>query len=462
MNWVTYFVHASVCLGIALAGMVSANLTWLGVPYAVWLVARRDFKYIPAIAVLFVNSGFHIYAIFAAILFIVSKDYLADKKHPELKTQFFWCAIPVIFALFMVIQGYLLLGRLEHVGILADFWSVSCLFCFLYGRIIHKTITQRSMLQLVASGSIVLICQFLTLTGALSYIRLTFFFGPLAVAVTMYGLTRAKGDFLVFGLVGSVIFAVFMGKTYDTLTLLGMSFAGAVLAGWYGLFGRLKISKATVLIVYLIMFMGVAYAIRGVDTVYASHDNGKDMTFSKLLLQDRKLFLERLRMKAFDDRGRVWSGAWENITRPPWFLGSVFEREIEMQLDNGRYAEIGFGAHNLFLHNIVQYRWIAGLVTNYLFIWMMVQSSQVLRIYKLPDGLAAIAITVLAAGTFGANTGTFPMLPMFGWLFLVFAGVCAGVAHAAASQGIVDYRLLGIPANGVSRSRLNQYARFGR
>jgi hypothetical protein len=440
VNWAAYFFHALLCLAIPLLGLFGPYLTLVGVPYVFWLVSQRDFRYVPVILLLFVNNGFHAYAVIVGAFCVVLRDVLTFDSHKSMRNQVMLCCVPACFGMIMVVNAYAQIGRLVRVGVLEDLWSVGCLFCYAYGRLIHGSLTGRSLLQIYVSGVTLLACQLLTLTTDLAFVRLIFFFGPLSVVVVFSGLTIRTGRLMVLGTAGSCLFLYFIFRTYETFTLIGLCSLGIALALGYNLLGRLSISKGALFAAYLFLFAGVAFIVRNVERYSVSRDYGGRIEYSKLSIQDIETFLEKLRMKTFDDRGRLWRAAWDDITRPPWLFGSVFTRELDVLTDERGYVGASYGAHNLFLHNLNRYRWVAGLVINILFVQMIVQAAQVLRIRNLPRGLPAIAVLVVVTGTLGASAGNYPMSPRFGATFLVLAGVCGGLAHTAADMHCTDFR----------------------
>lgn len=437
MSWSNYFIHCIVAFSIVFLGDINPAFTLIGVPYSIWVVLKRDFSFVPILVLLFSASGYHIYAIFFTYLFISIRN-LKNGGFKNDRKFILWAMVPVIIIIPLIIWQYIEKGQLTNVGVIEPLLIILCLFAYIYGKGLWLTISDRAITQFFLSGLIILLLQFRLLSGESQYIRLFFFFGPVSMPLFIIGLLKRKTIYLMIGLVGLILFYYFMSETFETFTLLGLTVFTTILLLLYILKGSLKISRKIVFYVFIAMFLGTAVVIveRNKFSIKAAHRG--IISYSDLEIKDYDSFIKKLQMKTFDDRAVLWYGAIQDIIKAPFIIPKIdYTMVIE---DNKRdIISVDYGAHNLFLETIHRFRWVAGSIIVILFINSIISAGFTISIKNLPAGLLPILMLVLITGIYGTSTGTFPLIPRFGGIFMLLAGLFAGLAEDSVIVESDDY-----------------------
>jgi hypothetical protein len=150
--------------------------------------------------------------------------------------------------------------------------------------------------------------------------------------------------------------------------------------------------------------------------------------------KERIGFVERLRVKLFDDRSNIWTAALADITRGNMFfkvggqtlwIDDVVKGEVEWE----------FSAHNAIMNTFLVYRWLGGALLVGLLGVAMTRSARVVATRRFDD-IAALGILVLATGTIGIVVNDYPMNEEGAFWFFGIAGVVVSAGSSAAVRGL--------------------------
>jgi hypothetical protein len=134
---------------------------------------------------------------------------------------------------------------------------------------------------------------------------------------------------------------------------------------------------------------------------------------------------ERIKLKIFDDRSRIWTTALEDVSREGYLVrASGTSIWIDHPLMGER--EWSFGAHNSIMNSLLVHRWVGGVLVLVMVGAAMQSSARALALGRFSH-LHALAIFVAVTGGVGLVVNDYPTNDEGGFWFMGLAGLVAGV-----------------------------------
>lgn len=425
LNPYTHLLISALSIPALIYGPVPLKLVF--VLYGIWLVLKRDAAALPALIVL-VSYMSNSYAIYFAI---IGLGLIYIKQIYKFSVFYLFIILVAVLPYVAYLLQYHIFQKHEVAGLaINQFQLYFSLFAFFYGLLITDTINKKVIVASVFSLLICFVINFLYgHVAGIPYVRNIFytlpFFGTL-VALIIFGFRFFKYKaYLVTGIVVLALGVLTIDATFTVILSVLLCASIAVLC----VYGRTLLLKfITGIPVFLIFGTLVALAVADYDGV--DYSEYRDMKMSDVRTTEQ--FVNRFKMKLYEDRAPIWNGVYESIVKEKDWLIPVDVKEIEIITKSDSVLDFEFHSHNLFLEFVRLNGILFGVLFSLIFVVLVVFSNRVLwGPAKLPPLLLVFIATSLGTTIIGAFTGIYVLLPNFAMLNMTFLGV------AFASQGRV-------------------------
>ncbi len=410
----------------------------LGSVLGCYLVWRTDFKFFPALALLFLVTGVISFVVLVTMFCVVFVRWHRGGLSRQIGRWPDILIIPLsLLVLYMTFLGCINKGFYYNQPHYLELWSLLSLYAFYYGMEISRTVTPRRLLLLSISAIIVLMCDIANELRHSEVIRVLFLFGPFFVPLAIWAFARKRWWYLLLAAMGCALFFIAMNVGLPTFTLQGTGYLAGIMMVLYLLRLKKPLFMFRSLIAFFAVFAFMVFVIINMASYSPLVKYGRSSVSSgKLEVIDFNSLVEKIQMKIFDDRAVLWRAAWLDTTRAPYLARSSAIRSIRgtENAAGEMLGDIEYGAHNVYLEMLSRLRWPGGILFSVLFILFVVRAGGLLSVFRPNSVIMPMCITVVAVGIYGGMTGTFPVLYTFGFIFMTLAGVCfqAQRDHATA------------------------------
>lgn len=420
-----------VCLALAflflLLSLASMNLsTFFIIPLIIWMVFQCDSVFIPALTIGLLCSGYSLYAMEAAAFAVVLLRWRELIKIAPVCKQLlivYYLSLPLV--LFLLARNMTIFGVMNQLSI--QFLVAYLPFAFFFWGILcgRTWDTYRSKLLAFAFLSVVIMFLLRPVENdEYSSLNIVFFiipWGVAAIATWLGSSTRFSMSYLLA--TGLIILGCFM-KGGNTLTIIGATVYAVVIVS-IQCFSRAKtlqkvfVSWMVIVVTWGIMGYGMLmYEDLGVL--------GKEKISYEELQDEFSVgnIIKRFRIKLFDDRSKIWTAGWKDVTEPPFIIPEPIKQATWIELSDGTFIDSGLALHNLYIETLQSGRLFLGGVFIALYICAMGLAAKWFILKEKDVTLMPYAATVMATGFIHAMTAN-PM-NSYPYLLLGFAGIMYG------------------------------------
>ncbi|HON17712.1 MAG TPA: hypothetical protein PK990_00920, partial [Salinivirgaceae bacterium] len=382
-----------------------------------YLVFSKDAFAIPALSIIvsFISNAYIVYLGFLLI------SLLNFKKLHKIGVHILFLAliIPLPFIVYKVYQNF----TLYQMGIgnsIDQFQLYLSFFSFFYGIIVAPTITPQKtqaiivMLLLVLGFQIIQVFEY-----KVPVIRLIFSSIPL-VAAYLAGRNRLAGNrkFIMNFFLWIILIYLFL-FTETTFTLLLTSLFCYYLSRIYFL-GRYKqISFLTGVPIFLLIFLFMIYAI----TSYKEKDYREYKKVRMSEIKSVEMLLNRARMKIFEDRSPLWSGAINTLKDYTWGIPQTIPKILLEKDENKKEQEFAYHSHNIFLELPRTLGLLFGTLTSLIFIMIALKTRKYLTSKHDEFNFNILTLSSVTSLIIGSFSGIYPLLFTFAGTTLTICGM---------------------------------------
>ena len=411
----TSYIHAIIAL-IALVFYERLGMAFIALmaPYVLYMVFKKDARFLPALMIHCSSGTSIMYAIFIGIIIfcVINIKKIIKNKIAEFVIIVLLLLLPIYIVLIvqkMTLDANTWQAALGYTRFYLAFWA------FLYGKVISNTFDRRVLTTILAS--IVLLFLFGNILHRFSWSRLSSIFMLLSI---VYGVFMIKTKYFVAGIV-IVITSVpaFLFSEHGTFTsLLTVAYAIAIFFLWDK---KKKAATTSVgIIPYLIIGIIMISGIRSYQTISLG-DYSDKMDVSSF-----SAFVNRAKYKLYGDRAIFWDASWSQLMyykpiMPLHDIPDIIATDLW-----GRTMEVEFGAHNSPLQLLRIFGFIMGGLLTIIYIVITVASSKFFGVFNANKWEVPLFSLAITNSIVLFLTGTMAMLPELALFTFGLMGVSYG------------------------------------
>jgi len=382
---------------------VTGNAIALGLGF--WLISTKNIKYIPLLIIItsFLSTS---YVLYIYMLFVTIRSYnnLSIKGLGRLFFVFSLMVITVLFFAFVKLQT-----TDVNIGTsLKDYIFILALSPFFFGAAIftkkadYDVDWDRIFESLIIIGILNVLIPFINPSFVQS--RLVFLIIPFLftyIFINFFDLSQIKKV-----LSSGLLLLYYLGSGGTTFTLVFSAFISIVIIR-----GKFK-SAIIPFLLFLVVFYVPIYAINYSETL--------DFTeFTDLGMSDIKTlddFNGRLGMKLIEDRGPIWTSAWDYLKENFSILPPIDKYKLFIKSKMHSETEWEFHSHNLVLESFLNLGLILGFLVLIYFFYINFNSIKGFNDKSLKPIAKLFIIVSVVSNIVGSMSGIFPLLTDYSFL----------------------------------------------
>jgi O-antigen ligase len=209
-----------------------------------------------------------------------------------------------------------------------------------------------------------------------------------------------------------LVLLYYLGTDGITFTLIFSAFISTLLI-------RRKVKSTIVpfVLVLLVVYIPI-YAINNSDQLDFTDFIDLDMSDIRTLDD----FNGRLGMKLIEDRGPIWTSAWDYLKENISILPPLDKYKLFVKSKLNSETEWEFHSHNLALESLLNLGLILGILVLIFFLYINFTSVKGLNYQRLKPIAKIFIIVTVVSNIVGSMSGIFPLLLDYAFLPLVIMG----------------------------------------
>lgn len=375
-----------------------------------WFISTKNIKYIPLLVMItsFLSTSYVIY-IYMLLVCLGNYNVLQKKGLGKILIIYTVMVITVLFFAFVKLQT----TDVNIGNSLKDYVFTLALSPFFYGALIFNKKTDFEwdrIFEIIILISILnIIIPLFNSTFVMS--RLVFLIIPFLFTYVFINLSDLSQIKKVIG--ASLLLLYILGSGGSTFTLVFSAIISILIIR-----GKFK-SAIIPFLLFLIVFYVPIYAI----------NNSEQLDFTAFLdleMSDIKTFDDfngRLGMKLIEDRGPIWTSAWDYLKENISILPPLDKYKLFIKSKLNAETEWEFHSHNLVLESFLNLGLILGFFVLIFFFYVNFNSIKGVNNQQLKPIAKMFIIVSVVSNIVGSMSGIFPLLTDYSFLpFVVMGG----------------------------------------
>jgi len=383
-NYLTLLLIATIASSTAAFGGTPGKAIALGL--GIWFISTKNIAYFPLLAIItsFLSTG---YLLYIQMFFICLANFETLRKR-GLSTLFLIYTLMIITVLFYAFVK-LQTSNINIGTSLKDYIFVLALSPFFYGAVVYSKYSKNDFDWERIFDALIIPFLF-------TYIFINF------------SDTSQLKKIIYSGLV----LLYYLGTDGITFTLIFSAFISILLI-------RRKVKSTIVpfVLVLLVVYIPI-YAINNSDDLDFTDFIDLDMSDIRTLDD----FNGRLGMKLIEDRGPIWTSAWNYLKENISILPPLDKYKLFVKSKLNSETEWEFHSHNLALESLLNLGLITGILVLIFFLYINFTSVKGLNYQRLKPIAKIFIIVSVVSNIVGSMSGIFPLLLDYAFLPLVIMG----------------------------------------